>query len=127
MVVPTSTGSAKPHPTLPGGVESHSQKSAPCGASQVSRSFEHSSRSACVSLIRLSSFSTCVLHESDDRPLQELKRINETQANRDVCAKLLDTCEAPPGALFCEWLATSPGKVGCGIAEPEQVTTTTGG
>jgi len=50
---------------------------------------------------------------------QELKRINETQANRDACTTLLDTCEAPPGAIFCEWLTTPPGKVGCGLATPD--------
>jgi hypothetical protein len=50
---------------------------------------------------------------------QELKLINETQADRDRCAKLLDTCEAPQGALFCEWLGTPAGKIDCGLAIPD--------
>ena len=54
----------------------------------------------------------------------ELKRINETQAMRDECSRLLDTCEAPPNAIFCEWFYTPAGKVGCGLADPVPVSTT---
>jgi hypothetical protein len=71
---------------------------------------------------------TCSGLSSDSCKTQvenELKRISETQADRDECSKLLDTCEAPQGALFCEWLSTPPGKVGCGFADPVDVGTTT--
>jgi hypothetical protein len=54
----------------------------------------------------------------------ELKHLNETQAMRDKCEQLLGTCEAPQGAVFCEWFNTPAGKFGCGLADPVPVGTT---
>jgi len=46
----------------------------------------------------------------------QLSDIGLTGAAKDFCAQKLDTCNAPAGAQFCEWLNTEPGKVACGLA-----------
>lgn len=38
-------------------------------------------------------------------------------ATQDLCDQRLDTCKAPDGVEFCQWLLTCPGKVSCGLAE----------
>lgn len=38
-------------------------------------------------------------------------------ATQDLCDQRLDTCEAPQGLEFCDWLLTCSGKVSCGLAE----------
>ena len=35
-----------------------------------------------------------------------------------ACSAALDTCNAPSGASFCEWVSTTDGKVACGLAYP---------
>ena len=35
-----------------------------------------------------------------------------------ACSAALNTCNAPSGASFCEWVATTDGKVACGLAYP---------
>ncbi len=57
----------------------------------------------------------------------ELKRIDPPQSTLDRCSALLGTCHEPIGAVFCEWLSTENGKISCGLAEPELVTSTAGG
>jgi len=32
-----------------------------------------------------------------------------------TCDRLLASCTAPEGAIFCEWLATAEGKTACGL------------
>ncbi len=54
----------------------------------------------------------------EDR-LNALKPSADTE---DTCRKYLDTCNAPEGADFCEWLNTTDGKTLCGLT-PEVVTT----
>jgi hypothetical protein len=54
-------------------------------------------------------------------------RLNDVGAGdskQNQCEGFLDTCHAPQGADFCEWLATTDGKVACGIAlDPAPATT----
>jgi hypothetical protein len=40
-------------------------------------------------------------------------------ATQELCDQRLDTCTAPGGLEFCDWLLTCPGKVGCGLAEAQ--------
>ncbi len=35
-----------------------------------------------------------------------------------ACSAALNTCNAPSGATFCEWVGTAGGKVACGLAYP---------
>lgn len=53
----------------------------------------------------------------------QLKGLDPPQATLDRCAALLNTCTQPAGAVFCEWLNTQDGQVGCGLA-PEHISTT---
>jgi hypothetical protein len=53
----------------------------------------------------------------------QLKSVDPSQSVLDRCAVLLTTCTQPPGAVFCEWLNTQDGMVGCGLA-PEPIGTT---
>jgi hypothetical protein len=50
---------------------------------------------------------------------QELDRLDPSDAQDDLCEAKLDTCEAPDGAEFCEWLETSCGKAQCGLSNEE--------
>ncbi len=36
------------------------------------------------------------------------------------CSALLDTCNAPDGVDFCEWITTEAGKEACGLAYSPQ-------
>lgn len=57
---------------------------------------------------------------------EQLKRLDPPQSTLDECQVLLDRCNPPTGALFCEWLRTQDGQVACGLApEPQPVGTTT--
>ncbi len=47
-----------------------------------------------------------------------LSDVGLTGGQKDYCSRMLDTCNAPSGADFCEWINTSPGKVACGLAYP---------
>jgi hypothetical protein len=47
---------------------------------------------------------------------QDLDRLSPTGAQDDLCSAKLDTCDAPDGADFCEWLDTSCGKASCGLS-----------
>jgi hypothetical protein len=57
--------------------------------------------------------STCETQVGD-----ELKRLNPSKAQEDLCSELLKTCHEPAGSQFCEWILTSDAKVACGIAVP---------
>jgi hypothetical protein len=48
----------------------------------------------------------------------QLSDVDLSGANKDFCAQKLDSCNAPAGAQFCEWLNTETGKVACGLAHP---------
>jgi hypothetical protein len=48
----------------------------------------------------------------------QLDDVGVDASDEDFCAQKLDTCNAPAGAEFCEWLNTQPGKVSCGLAYP---------
>jgi hypothetical protein len=39
-----------------------------------------------------------------------------TNAQEAACSDYLDSCNAPAGASFCDWVATSDGKAACGLA-----------
>jgi hypothetical protein len=39
-----------------------------------------------------------------------------TNAQEAACSDYLDSCKAPSGASFCEWLTTADGKAACGIS-----------
>ena len=39
-----------------------------------------------------------------------------TNAEEAACSGYLDTCGAPAGANFCDWVATADGKAACGLA-----------
>jgi hypothetical protein len=55
----------------------------------------------------------------------QLKAANPPQSTEDVCGERLGSCNAPPGAQFCEWILTTEAKVQCGLAiEPQNVATT---
>jgi hypothetical protein len=55
---------------------------------------------------------------------EQLKRLDPPQATLDHCQQVLDTCNAPSGASFCEWLKTSDGMAACGLVPPEFAGTT---
>lgn len=46
----------------------------------------------------------------------EISRVNPSKAVEDVCNQKLDTCNAPAGADFCEWIQTECGKASCGLS-----------
>lgn len=46
----------------------------------------------------------------------DLKRLNPSKDVEDLCSARLDTCSAPSGADFCEWLLTACGKASCGLS-----------
>jgi hypothetical protein len=54
----------------------------------------------------------------------QLKKLDPNQATLDHCQVLLDRCNQPAGADFCEWLRTDHAQVVCGLA-PEPISTTT--
>ena len=45
-----------------------------------------------------------------------LSDVGAGDAKQNQCEKWLDTCHAPEGADFCEWVDTADAKVACGIA-----------
>jgi hypothetical protein len=48
-------------------------------------------------------------------------QLNAAKANSSdeaVCSAALDTCYAPAGAIFCEWVNTAQARVACGMAYP---------
>lgn len=62
---------------------------------------------------------SCTGQSGDDCKRQvefQIDDLHPDQATEDRCDALLGTCNAPPGALLCEWLLTEDGKVQCGIA-----------
>ncbi len=46
----------------------------------------------------------------------QLDSANPGKSVEDVCQAALDTCNAPSGAQFCEWVLTSCGKASCGLS-----------
>jgi len=45
-----------------------------------------------------------------------VKDADPTNAQESACSDYLDSCKAPAGAGFCEWLTTADGKAACGIS-----------
>jgi hypothetical protein len=43
-------------------------------------------------------------------------RLEDEDPGEGFCEDRLATCNAPEGAVFCEWLLTEDGKVACGLA-----------
>jgi hypothetical protein len=55
----------------------------------------------------------------------QLKSANPNQDTLDQCQRLLDRCNQPAGADFCEWLKTPSAQIKCGLApDPATVGTT---
>lgn len=48
----------------------------------------------------------------------QLAAAHVTSDVENVCSAALDTCNAPGGATFCEWIETAAGKQACGFANP---------
>lgn len=42
--------------------------------------------------------------------------VDPTESQDELCSDYLDSCDAPSGVSFCEWLTTEAGKVACGLA-----------
>ena len=42
--------------------------------------------------------------------------------NEAACSAALDSCYAPPGSGFCEWLGTGCGKASCGLSNEAPAT-----
>ncbi len=52
----------------------------------------------------------------------QLSAVGVDSADEAVCSAMLDTCNAPAGASFCEWTNTACGKASCGLSnEPVAV------
>jgi len=49
----------------------------------------------------------------------QLEDVGLDGTNKGFCAQKLDSCNAPAGAQFCEWINTEAGKVACGLAFPD--------
>jgi hypothetical protein len=47
---------------------------------------------------------------------QDLDRLDPSADQDDLCSARLDTCNAPDGAEFCEWIETTCGKASCGLS-----------
>jgi hypothetical protein len=45
----------------------------------------------------------------------QLSAVGLTGDNYAACQAALDSCNAPSGASFCEWINTSCGKASCGL------------
>jgi hypothetical protein len=50
-------------------------------------------------------------------------QIDDLDPSESVCEEKLDTCEAPDGVDFCDWILTECGKASCGfsLGEPGEV------
>jgi hypothetical protein len=42
--------------------------------------------------------------------------VDPTNAQEAICSNYLDSCGAPAGTDFCDWVATASGKTACGLA-----------
>ncbi len=51
-----------------------------------------------------------------------VKSVDPTKDQDHKCSDLLDSCNAPAGVEFCDWLQTADGKVDCGLAYPASTT-----
>ena len=49
----------------------------------------------------------------------EISRLHPGKDVQDVCSQKLDTCHAPEGVTFCDWLEGRCGKAGCGMSEED--------
>ena len=45
--------------------------------------------------------------------------LEDQDPGEGFCEERLTTCNAPEGAVFCEWLLTEGGKANCGLAPEE--------
>jgi hypothetical protein len=43
--------------------------------------------------------------------------VSERNPSESSCEARLDTCDAPAGSEFCEWLQTPCGKASCGLSD----------
>ena len=48
----------------------------------------------------------------------QLDDVGLSTGDKGFCSQKLDSCNAPAGAEFCEWLNTQGGKEACGLAYP---------
>ena len=48
----------------------------------------------------------------------QLSAVGVQSDDEALCSAALNTCNAPAGASFCEWVATADAKVACGLAYP---------
>jgi len=51
----------------------------------------------------------------------QLNDVGLNAGDKSFCSQKLDSCNAPAGAEFCEWLNTQGGKEACGLAYPATV------
>lgn len=49
----------------------------------------------------------------------EISRLNPDSDTREVCQAKLDTCYAPSGVDFCDWIDGRCGKSACGMSEED--------
>lgn len=55
---------------------------------------------------------------SCERTVQaEVARVDPSREAEDICAEKLETCVAPDGVTFCDWLDGRCGKSACGLSE----------
>ncbi len=67
----------------------------------------------------------CTGQSKDTCKTQVEDQLKSVDLPESRCDEILGTCNAPAGVDLCEWLVTCPGQVACGIAEPQNCTTTT--
>jgi hypothetical protein len=46
----------------------------------------------------------------------QLDAVDPTKSQEEACSDYLDSCDAPSGISFCDWLASAEGKASCGLA-----------
>ncbi len=67
----------------------------------------------------------CTGQSKDTCTTQVQDQLKSVDLPESRCDAILAQCNAPSGTDFCEWLLSCPGQVDCGIAEPQNCTTTT--
>jgi hypothetical protein len=50
---------------------------------------------------------------------QVSQQLKGTNPDESYCSGKLETCNAPSGQSFCDWIKSAEGKVACGYAYPE--------
>jgi hypothetical protein len=57
----------------------------------------------------------------------QIDNLHPGQDVKDVCAKKLETCHAPTGVKFCDWIDGRCGKSACGLSEEDLAALQAGG